>query len=407
MVTGTAWRIPRRNGRSPGSRRLRGALIRTSARSVSRRASPRPGKCFIVATARPSWSPSAKSPACKAVFSASNDQVRPWRYTAEARETGTSATGARSTLIPSARSAVPVHRPCSRAREPMVAGATDGGAHETVFTLPPSWSTAINSLCRPPAAAATCSERVIRRNPSLVRKLNPWTITPPTSPRRTRAKSEAVGAVPCIVTTSFCPTSCASVGRVASRAGPAPAETTSARHAAAAALTSELDAQHVEHPSPLGDLAVAHIRGAHTLVEPVRVRLGLPLEPPGAELARAADDVLEQESAHSAADPGRIDPEILEPADLAAGDQRGPPDRRAFGLRDVHLPGPHALGVEVTAQRPVLYLPAVVAPVRLGVDRDLAQPRNVTLGSRADHHDAHRATPQTKGPVAGALRAVR
>src|SRR6059058_5823848 len=42
--------------------------------------------------------------------------------------------------------------------------------------------------------------------------LSPKRMTPPTSPRRIRPRRPADGVVPVIRTTSFCPTSCASVG---------------------------------------------------------------------------------------------------------------------------------------------------------------------------------------------------
>src|SRR5262249_26455577 len=97
----------------------------------------------------------------------------------------------------------------------------------------------------------------------------------------------------------------------------------------------------------------------------------LPLEPARAELAGPVGSVLEEQPADAAADPGRVDPEVLEPADLAARDQRRPADRGALGLGDEDEPGAQALGFEVAAHRPVLHARPVVTPVRLGLDRDL------------------------------------
>ena len=54
--------------------------------------------------------------------------------------------------------------------------------------------------------------------------------------------------------------------------------------------------------------------------------LGLPFESPCPELARLSGDVLEERAADAAADPVGLDPEILEPPDQAAGDQRRPAD---------------------------------------------------------------------------------
>jgi len=75
------------------------------------------------------------------------------------------------------------------------------------LTFRPSWSTAISSFGRPARPAVRWSVPAIRRSCALEPKLNRWMITPPTAPRRTRPSSEADGVVPCMVTTSFCPTS--------------------------------------------------------------------------------------------------------------------------------------------------------------------------------------------------------
>ena len=117
------------------------------------------------------------------------------------------------------------------------------------------------------------------------------------------------------------------------------------------------------------------------LVEALRVRLGLPLQAACAALSRLGRDMLEQRATETAADPGRLDPEVLEPADLPARDQRRPADRPPVRLGDIEQAPAQALGVEVTTTRPLLDLRSVVAPVRLRVDGDRAQPLEVGLGS--------------------------
>ena len=70
-------------------------------RSVFRMASPMPGKCFMVASTPLDASPAANASASRAVRPAWNEKVRPCWYMNDAVEPGMSATGARSTLMPS------------------------------------------------------------------------------------------------------------------------------------------------------------------------------------------------------------------------------------------------------------------------------------------------------------------
>ena len=127
-------------------------------------------------------------------------------------------------FTPTPSSATPVARPSARASalERTWPGARVGGSHGTVFTEPPSWSTAISSRGCPPVAAACCSARAIARSWAEELKFHRCTITPPISPRLARASSEADGVVPAIETTSFCPTSSARVGWEAVAPGLAP-----------------------------------------------------------------------------------------------------------------------------------------------------------------------------------------
>ncbi len=128
-------------------------------------------------------------------------------------------------------------RPSTRASviERTWPGARVGGSQGTVFTEPPSWSTAISKRGRPPLAAARRSAAAVARSRADEPKLKRWMITPPISPRLARPSSDAEGIVPLIETTSFCPTSCKSVGAATSvRAAPGEAasasrETTSRR----------------------------------------------------------------------------------------------------------------------------------------------------------------------------------
>src|SRR4051794_28149816 len=154
----------------------------------------------------------------------------------EAVDAGTSATGARSTLIPRARSAVAVSAPCVRAVDvrpilPICGGDSVGGAHGIRLIAPPSWSTAMMKRGWPPSWAAVRRLFVRATSAVFVVMLLPKRMTPPTSPRRIRPRRSALGVVPAIATMSFWPTSCVSVGPVAvvvivaavlGSAGPAP-----------------------------------------------------------------------------------------------------------------------------------------------------------------------------------------
>src|SRR5439155_23585245 len=100
-------------------------------------------------------------------------------------------------------------------------------------------------------------------------------------------------------------------------------------------------------PAPLRLLAVADVGATQVLVEPGRVRLGLPLQPPRAKLPRLGGDALEQGPAETAADPRRLDPEILEPPDFAARDQPRPADLPALRLRHVEPARAQGLRIEI------------------------------------------------------------
>src|SRR4051812_16083498 len=121
-----------------------------------------PGKCFIDGTTCPDSRPVANASDIAAVTLELNDQVRPCLYMNDAVEAGTSATGAKSMLIPSPRRAVAVLAPCDRAVDvlfiaPICGTVSVGGAHGIRLMAPPSWSTAMMNFGWPPATAAARS----------------------------------------------------------------------------------------------------------------------------------------------------------------------------------------------------------------------------------------------------------
>src|SRR6188472_1542646 len=123
---------------------------------------------------------------------------------------GTSATGARSQLMPSARSSRPVSSPwrCDSAtgRSPSCGGAMSGGAHASRLTAPPSWSTQTSGAGAPPARAATRILAVSARTWSGVAMFRENSTTPPADPVRSCASNEAGADVPRKATISRCPT---------------------------------------------------------------------------------------------------------------------------------------------------------------------------------------------------------
>jgi hypothetical protein len=146
---------------------------------------------------------------------------------------GTSATGARSRLIPIACSAAPAFLPAVPENDvgsaPSAAAERFGGAHGMRRTSPPSWSVAIRSGGRPPARAAAWRDAVTAETCARETMLPEKRITPPTCPARIRASSGAFGRVPFIATTSRWPTSWASVGAAASAvAAPPPRQAAAA-----------------------------------------------------------------------------------------------------------------------------------------------------------------------------------
>src|SRR5579862_3748132 len=104
----------------------------------------------MVGTPPPSSRPVANASESVVVVAALNDQVRPCWYMNELVVTGTSATGARSLLMPAQPRIVAVARPCEVAvealpRVPIWGTVRVGGAHGTRLTEPPSWSVAMRS----------------------------------------------------------------------------------------------------------------------------------------------------------------------------------------------------------------------------------------------------------------------
>src|SRR6185503_14704435 len=111
MTRGTFRSIAVRYGRSPGFSADFGARMVTTFASVSREAKPSPGKCFIAGSTPLASNPVANALLRLAVTDASNENVRPSWYMKEAVDDGTSATGARSLLMPAQASTRPVAFP--------------------------------------------------------------------------------------------------------------------------------------------------------------------------------------------------------------------------------------------------------------------------------------------------------
>ena len=184
-------------------------------RSVLRVARPIPGKCFSAAATRAESRPCANAVVAAATRLGSAANVR--RSSAmNDPGAGTSATGARSTLIPAERSCSPVVRASSRMRSgprrPSSEVARAGPAQGIRRISPPSWSVAIRSGARPDMRAARCIVATDRASCARFTTLAPKRMTPPTSPRRIRARSAGEGEVPFIATTNLWPTSSRIVG---------------------------------------------------------------------------------------------------------------------------------------------------------------------------------------------------
>src|SRR5256885_10420487 len=112
MIIGMPWAIACWYGIRPDARAARELPIVTTQESVLRVAKPIPGKCFITGWTCADSRPVARALATPLVRIALNDQVLPCRYMNDEVEAGTSATGARSTLMPRPRGAPPVFWPC-------------------------------------------------------------------------------------------------------------------------------------------------------------------------------------------------------------------------------------------------------------------------------------------------------
>src|SRR4051812_20850047 len=205
----------RRYGSRSARRALCEAATVTACSSGLRAARPRPGKCLSVALTPGPRRPSANAHAERATAPGSDPNERvprklPW---------STSATGARSVLIPRRRSARPVAAPSGPARDAGTrAGASAGGSDRSRRTSPPSWSTAMSSGGVPPARAARCSAAIVAPGRPLT--FGPKRMTPPIWPRRARASSARDGVVPAKPVMILRPTARARLGGAAARDGP-------------------------------------------------------------------------------------------------------------------------------------------------------------------------------------------
>src|SRR3954469_11467737 len=104
MIIGTPLAIAAWYGLSAGASADFEAVMVTTCESVLAEAKPMPGKCFMEGTPPPETRPVAKAFEREAVVDALKDHVRPCWYMNELVDDGTSATGARSVLMPAQRS---------------------------------------------------------------------------------------------------------------------------------------------------------------------------------------------------------------------------------------------------------------------------------------------------------------
>ena len=167
-----------------------------------------PGKCLNTGMTCCDLVPVAKARASRPTRVSLNPNVRACWYMNEAVESATSATGARLTLIEDVWSAAALEDPCWVTRStllstPICRALSVGPAHGIRRTVPPSWSTMMNSGGWPPAAAAACSFEIAETSADFVVMLKPNRTMPPTSPRRTRPSRLALGVVPSMRITSF------------------------------------------------------------------------------------------------------------------------------------------------------------------------------------------------------------
>ena len=167
---------------------MRDDLMTTLYRSVLRVARPMPGKCLNTGTTPCELVPFANASESRPTSVLLNPNVRACWYMNEAVESATSATGARLTLIEDAWSAAALEDPCWVTRSTLLAipicrALCVGPAHGIRRTVPPSWSTMMNSGGWPPAAAAACSFEIAAIRADFVVMLKPNRTMPPTSPR--------------------------------------------------------------------------------------------------------------------------------------------------------------------------------------------------------------------------------
>ena len=151
----------------------------------------------------------------------------------------------------------------------------------------------------------------------------------------------------------------------------------------------EVDAEDLEDAAPRGRLPIAKVATAHPLIEADRVWLGLPLEPRRAELRRSLARSLEEHLPDPAADPLRLDPEVVEHASGALRHQRRPADRAPVLLGDEDLLRRERRRIELAGGVPAVEERLLVTPVPLRRQRDLTQSRRVR-GRRRPQGDAHR-----------------
>src|SRR5439155_6157094 len=168
----------------------------------------------------------------------------------------------------------------------------------------------------------------------------------------------------------------------------------------------QLHSHHRERARPFGLLVVTQVPRTHLLVEPDRVRLGLPLEALRACTLCVPRTVTKEPAADASSDPLGLDPEIREPPHFASRFQRAPADRPLTGLRNEGRELAELRGREVAAVGPFPHLVQLVAPEGLRRDGDLLQPQAFVQRRGPDGHAASRLFSQSAFRIAKASQSL-